>query len=132
MTRGQRHGGFGRVVLAETAHRAMSGQAPVALLMLGVGALALAAHIVCRVRLTRHRSDDINMQSSWICSRNDRVAHSGVIVAGGLVWAAGSLWPDVIVGTVIAALFLQSAVGVLRDGRRRDSQARQTEKTTAD
>jgi Co/Zn/Cd efflux system component len=55
------------------------------------------------------------MRSSWVCSRNDLFANSGVIAAGVLVMITGSVWPDVIVGFAIAVLFLQSSVGVLSD-----------------
>ena len=82
-----------------------------------VGVIALAANVVCLVLLTRHRGDDVNMRSSWICSRNDLFANAGVLIAAAAVAMTGSLWPDVAVGVVIAGVFLNSAFGVLRDAR---------------
>ena len=107
--------GFGVIVLAEALYKIVAGAAPVSSLMMIVGAVALAANITCLILLTRHREDDVNMRSAWICSRNDLFANSGVIAAGALVWASDSVWPDVLVGTAIAALFVASACGVLRD-----------------
>lgn len=107
--------GFGVLVLGEAVHKAVSGYAPESTVMIAISSLALAANIVCLVLLTRHREDDVNMRSSWVCSRNDLFANAGVITAGVIVMMTGSVSPDVIVGVGIAALFLQSSVGVLRD-----------------
>lgn len=111
--------GFGVLVLTEAIYKVVAGSAPEATPMIAIGAVALAANIVCLVLLTRHRADDVNMRSSWICSRNDLFANTGVIGAGILVMMTGSVWPDVAIGMAIAVLFLQSSVGVLRDARHR-------------
>lgn len=111
--------GFGVFVLADAVYKIVAGSAPEATPMMAMGAVALVANIICLVLLTRHRTDDVNMRSSWICSRNDLFANTGVIVAGALVMATGSIWPDVVVGVAIAVLFLQSSIGVLRDARNR-------------
>jgi Co/Zn/Cd efflux system component len=81
----------------------------------GVGALALAGNAVCLWLLWRHRTDDINMYSVWLCSRNDIVANLAVLGAGAAVWALHSRWPDILVGLAIAVLFLSSSVHVLRE-----------------
>jgi Co/Zn/Cd efflux system component len=54
------------------------------------------------------------MASAWECSRNDVFEGSAVIVAAVAVWALGSGWPDVVVAAALLALFLRSAVRVLR------------------
>lgn len=111
--------GFGVLVLVEAAYKIVAGYAPEATPMMLIGVVALGANITCLVLLTRHRADDVNMRSSWICSRNDLFANTGVIVAGAVVLMTGSFWPDVIVGIAIAVLFLQSSIGILRDARNR-------------
>lgn len=111
--------GFGLLVLGEAINKALVGHAPQSALMLTVGAIALVANTVCLILLTRHKGDDVNMRTSWVCSRNDLFANAGVIVAGFVVAFTGSRWPDIIVGLAIAGLFLQSSVGVLRDARNR-------------
>jgi Co/Zn/Cd efflux system component len=80
-----------------------------------VGALALAGNAVCLWLLWRHRTEDVNMRSVWLCSRNDIIANVAVLGAAAAVMALGSRWPDILVGLAIAALFLSSAVHVLRD-----------------
>jgi Co/Zn/Cd efflux system component len=76
--------------------------------------LALAGNTLCFWLLYRHRSSDLNMRSTWLCSRNDLIANVAVLIAAACVAATGSLWPDVVVGLAIAALFFQSALSVLR------------------
>jgi Co/Zn/Cd efflux system component len=83
-----------------------------------VGAIALAANVACFALLYRHRSDNLNMSSTWLCSRNDLIANVGVLVAAGAAYLFASRWPDIIVGCIIATLFLRSAFGVLRDASR--------------
>jgi cation diffusion facilitator family transporter len=106
---------FGVGVLVEAGLRLRAGVPPIAPAMAAIGLLALVANTFCFALLWRHRSDDINLRSTWLCSRNDLVANTAVLVAAGLVAWSGSLWPDLVVGLGIAALFLRTAVGVLRD-----------------
>jgi cation diffusion facilitator family transporter len=109
---------FGVVVIADAARKMVLQEVPEADWMGIVGALALLANGICFALLYRHRSDDINMRSTWLCSRNDLFANSSVIIAGGLVALTGTLWPDTVVGLGIAALFLHSAWQVIRDALR--------------
>lgn len=67
--------------------------------------------------LFRHRHGNINMKSTWVCSRNDLAANAGVLVAAVASYEAQSLWPDVLIGAVVAALFVVSALRVLRQAR---------------
>jgi Co/Zn/Cd efflux system component len=107
--------GFGVAVLARAGLQLATGAAPEAPVRAGIGALALAANTVCFALLWRHRSDDLNMRSTWLCSRNDLIANTAVLGAAAAVAGSGSLWPDVLVGVAIACLFLRSALGVLRE-----------------
>jgi Co/Zn/Cd efflux system component len=68
--------------------------------------------------LYRHRGDNLNMSSTWLCSRNDLIANVGVLIAAGTAYLLASRWPDTIVGSVVAVLFLRSAFSVLRDASR--------------
>lgn len=105
---------FGLAVLAQAIYKMLYPQAPAAVVIGGVGLLALLANGVCLVLLWRHRTDDINMSSVWLCSRNDIVANVSVLGAAFMVWSLDAAWPDIVVGVAIAALFLRSAVFVLR------------------
>jgi len=106
---------FGVGVLVEAGLSLRSGVPPVAPTMAAVGALALGANGICFVLLWRHRADDVNLRSTWLCSRNDLVANVAVIVAAALVAWSRSIWPDVIVGVGIATLFLRTSLVVLRE-----------------
>ncbi len=106
---------FGVGVLLQAGLELRVGVLPVAQAMAGVGLLALAANTACFALLWSHRSDDINLRSTWLCSRNDLVANGAVLVAAALVVSTHSVWPDVLVGVGIAALFLRTAVSVLRE-----------------
>lgn len=105
---------FGAGILAEATVKAMSGPVPAAAMMTGFGFLALFANLVCLALLSRHRKDNLNMRSTWICSRNDIVANVGVLLAAAAVSITHSRWPDVVIGATIAAVILVSAVRVLR------------------
>jgi Co/Zn/Cd efflux system component len=78
-----------------------------------IGALVLLGNGICFLLLFRHRGDDLNMRSTWLCSRNDIIANLAVLVAAAGVAFFASTWPDIIVGFAIATLFLKSAFTVL-------------------
>jgi Co/Zn/Cd efflux system component len=109
---------FGIGVLLQVAFKIMNGVSPTAEVMGLVGLLALAANLFCLVLLRQRRSDDINMRSAWICSRNDVMGNVGVLLGAGAVQFIGSPWPDIIIGLLIAALFSRSAIAVIRDASR--------------
>ena len=109
---------FGLGVLAEVGSKLVRDVVPAAQMIGGVGLLALAANMVCLVLLWRRRLDDINMRSAWLCSRNDVLANAGVLFAAAGVAITGSAWPDIAVGLLIAAMFVSSAIAVIRDARR--------------
>jgi len=109
---------FGVGVLVEVALKISRGLVPTVELMSAVGVLALAANGSVLVFLWRHRLDDINMRSAWLCSRNDVVANAAVVLAAGGVALTGSAWPDILVGLGIAVLFGSSAIEVIRRARR--------------
>ncbi len=106
---------FGVGVLLEAGFRVRAGVPPFAPAMVAIGTLALVANAYCFSLLWRHRADDINLRSTWLCSRNDLIANGAVLVAAGLVAWSESLWPDVIVGIAIAILFLRTATLVARE-----------------
>ncbi len=115
---------FGVGVLLEAGLRLRAGLPPLAPAMVAIGTLALVANAYCFSLLWRHRTDDINLRSTWLCSRNDLIANGAVLVAAGLVAWFESLWPDVIVGIAIAILFLRTATLVLRESLAELSRAR--------
>ena len=83
--------------------------------IMGVFSVAgLVANGLCLFLLWRHRADDINMSSVYECSRNDIASNLSVILAAAGVWAFDTGWPDIVVGSLLAALLLWSSARVLR------------------
>ena len=105
---------FSLAVLIEVLTKLARGLTPEAPIMWSVALVALGANAVALALLWRHRADDINMSSAWLCSRNDVLANVGVLLAAAGVSLSGSAWPDILVGLAIAILFGLSAVGVIR------------------
>lgn len=109
---------FGIGVLAEVGAKLSRGLMPAADVMGSIGLLALAANAVCLALLWRHRADDLNMRSAFVCSLNDVAGNAGVLLASAGVGLLGSAWPDIAVGLLIAGMFGASAVGVIARARR--------------
>jgi Co/Zn/Cd efflux system component len=106
--------GFGLFVFGQAMYKIIIPHIPAFETIGVIGVLALAANSLCLLLLWRHRADDINMSSVWLCSRNDIIANVSVLCAGIGVWLTSSGWPDILVGLGLAALFLRSALFVLR------------------
>lgn len=104
---------FGAAILWEIADKIANGVPPSSTFMLVFGSIALAANLICLALLWRFRNRNVNMSSTFECSRNDVVSNVGVLVAAGLVGMTGSAWPDIAVGALIAIIFLRSAWKVL-------------------
>jgi Co/Zn/Cd efflux system component len=67
--------------------------------------------------LFRMRNGDANLRSAWLCSRNDAIGNLAVLAAALGVFGTATVWPDLIVGAVMAALALSASVSILRQAR---------------
>jgi Co/Zn/Cd efflux system component len=101
-------------VLAQVAYKMRHPGVPLFEAMGAVGLLALTANGTCLALLWKHRAEDVNMSSVWECSRNDIAGNLAVLVAAAAVWLVGAGWPDLLIGALLAVLFLRSGVRVLR------------------
>lgn len=101
-------------ILIDIAIKIQHGVQPSSTLMLLFGTIALVANLACLQLLWRFKTHDVNMASTFECSRNDVISNVGVLIAATAVAASASPWPDIIVGGSIAALFLKSAIHVIR------------------
>ena len=108
---------YGVAVLAYAAWRAWLGVPPEPITMGAVGMLALLVNLGVAVLLYRFRNGDANMQSVWLCTRNDVIANVAVLVAAAGVFGTGTVWPDVAVAAILAVLGLSSGGVVLRRAR---------------
>ena len=129
-------------VFARATYQLFAQTVPTASLMSEIGILALVvANLICfllliregaslelssracpkgyraRAYVARHRNDNINMSSVWLCSRNDIIANTSVLVTAGLVFLTGSFLPDFILGLILTVVFAQSAGQVLQKAR---------------
>jgi Co/Zn/Cd efflux system component len=108
---------YGVAVLAYAAWRVWLGVPPEPVTMGVVGLLALLVNLGVAVLLYRFRDGDANMLSVWLCTRNDVIANIAVLVAAAGVFGTGTVWPDVAVAAMIAALGLSAGRIVLRRAR---------------
>lgn len=100
-------------VFSRAVYQAFLNTTPELGVMTTIGFIALCANLFCLFLLTRHRNDNINMSSVWLCSRNDIIANISVLVAAGLVLTTGTSWPDLAVGLLLTFIFARSAGRVL-------------------
>lgn len=106
--------GLAAFIFGEAVWKYIEGSSPEPEIMGIVGVAALISNLLCLVLLFRHRKDDLNMQSTWLCSRNDIFANAGVLIAALLVHLFQSNIPDLAIGVVIATIILNSSWSVIR------------------
>lgn len=104
-------------VIMAAAYRILEKKPPEANVMSLLGLLALAVNVSAALILIPHRHGDANIRAVWLFSRNDALGNLAVVVAGGLVHATRSAWPDIVAATIIAVLFLTSAIEIIRKAR---------------
>ncbi|HAC65023.1 MAG TPA: cation transporter [Cyanothece sp. UBA12306] len=104
-------------VFARATYQLFAQTVPTVQLMSEIGLLALVANLICFLLLIRHRNDNINMSSVWLCSRNDIIANTSVLLTAGLVFLTGSFLPDFILGLFLTVVFAKSAGKVLTQAR---------------
>jgi len=102
------------VALVQMVSHFIAGSTPQAPLMFWIGLIALAANLICLTLLYRYRQQDVNMSSTFECSRNDVIANGGVLVASAGVYFLRNPWPDIMVGGIIAAILLRSSIHIGR------------------
>jgi Co/Zn/Cd efflux system component len=105
---------LGLWVLASTVWQVFLDDVPEPLTMGIVGLLALAANLLSVLLLLRFRDGDANVQSVWLCSRNDAIGNIAVVIAASGVFATQTAWPDLLVAAIMASLFLTSSVRIIR------------------
>ena len=117
LAKGMTMGIFGLWVVGTVIWHAIMGTVPEPITMGVVGVAALLANAACAGLLYTYRDGDANMQSVWICSRNDVLGNLAVLLAALGVFGTGTGWPDLAVATIMAALALQGTWIVVRHAR---------------
>ena len=105
---------MGLWVFGSTVYRVFYAGVPTAEIMGIVGFLALLTNLASVMLLVRFKDGDANVRSVWLCSRNDAIGNVAVMFAAVGVWGTATGWPDLIVATIMAGLFLSSAFQIVR------------------
>lgn len=108
---------MGLWVFGSTVYRVFYGGVPTAEIMGGIGFLALLTNLASVLLLIRYKDGDANVRSVWLCSRNDAIGNLAVMFAALGVWGTATGWPDLIVATIMAGLFLSSAFQIVRQAK---------------
>lgn len=104
---------LGLLVVGEALYKIIHPLQPIGEVVSIIGGVALLANVVSLLLIMKHKDTDLNVKSAWICSRNDVMANVGVITAGFFVVYFNSMWPDILIGLIIAFVVLQSSVGII-------------------
>jgi Co/Zn/Cd efflux system component len=102
-------GFYGFFVLGKALWQWHAGTLPQAEVMGMIGLLALVVNVFVAFLLYSFREGDANMQSVWLCSRNDAIGNVAVILAAITVYSTGQAWPDLLVAVLMATLGLLAA-----------------------
>lgn len=105
---------MGLWVFGSTLYRLLHVGVPEAGVMGAVGLLALLTNLASVLLLVRYKDGDANVRSVWLCSRNDAIGNVAVMIAALGVWGTATGWPDLIVATIMAGLFLSSSFQIIR------------------
>ena len=79
-----------------------------------VGVVSLIGNTSVALMMQRHQHKDINFKSAFICCRNDAISSTGIILTGLLVMFTSSVWPDILIGGIIATIVCQGGIKVIR------------------
>ena len=109
---------LGAWVLGSTIWAALAGTSPEPMTMGLIGMLALVTNVLVAAILYRYRAGDANMQSVWICSRNDALGTVAVVAAAAGVFGTGTAWPDLMVAAILAVLGLSGGWQIFKQARR--------------
>lgn len=109
---------FGVWVLGYAIYGLVAGAQPEAETMGLIGALALLVNLAVTALLFSFRSGDANMQSVWICSRNDAIGNAAVLAAAAGVFGTGRAWPDLLVAAIMAGLAICGGAQVIGQARK--------------
>ena len=105
---------FALVILVDNVMRTFAAHTPIPLTMGWVATLVLVVNISSAVLLYKFREGDANIQSVWLCSRNDAIGNVGVMIAAGLVYLLQAGWPDLLAAGILVTLFTASSIRIFR------------------
>lgn len=108
---------FGAYILGSALYAVFYGETPDPMTMGVVGFLALLVNVAVATMLYFYREGDANMRSVWLCSRNDAIGNVAVLLAALGVLGTSTMYPDLIVATLMASLAVHSGWQVLKQAQ---------------
>ncbi len=100
-------------------------QPPSALEISVVGLGALIVNCLCTLILLRYQNHSGSLtKAAFLSARNDAAANVAVILAGIITMAYPSIWPDIIIGLIIAFIRAESALEVYRKAKKEYHQSK--------
>lgn len=104
---------FALWVLIDVAIKISKGVMPDATAIGWTGLLAFVVNLSVALMLYKFREGDSNMQSVWLCSRNDAIGNLAVIISAIFVYYLGSSWPDLLVAILMGLLSAYSGMRII-------------------
>jgi Co/Zn/Cd efflux system component len=118
------------LMLLETARRFVYGVEPYGVAMIAMAAVNAVSGVFCVRLLAKHQRRGALVKAVKIFSANDVAINLGTAVAGALVLALGSPWPDLVIGVAVALIAARGGKEILETARsddRHDSRASDNE-----
>lgn len=84
------------------------------LTMILVSLFALIGNAASLYLLQKKKSKEAHMEASYIFTSNDVIANIGVILAGVIVYFTHSVYPDLIIGTIVFLLVARGSFRILK------------------
>ena len=76
-----------------------------------IGFIALLANLISVIILRQTRFvQDANIQSLWLCSRNDAIGNALIIITSYLIYITHQYWLDLMVAIIMSCLFSSTAI----------------------
>lgn len=91
----------------------VEGTLPSAIIMGGIGTLALVANTIAGIQLYRNRLGNAEVRGAWITTRNEALGNLCVVCGAAGVYATQTAWPDLIVTLVIVPFSLRHAYSLI-------------------
>lgn len=104
-------------VILDVVRRAISGEPPEGLWMIGVAAVALAVNTTVLGLLNKQKNQEVHIRATWIFTRADVVANAAVIISGFGVLLTGIRHLDLVVGAGIGLYVVKEALEILHEAR---------------
>ncbi|MBC8751397.1 MULTISPECIES: cation transporter [Paraburkholderia] len=99
-------------IVVDVARRFFIGSEPLGFVIIAYSLLSLATNVAVLALLAKHRSGEVHLRASWICTRTDVIANVGVLTSGIVVFATGWRYADLAVGLAMGLYVAKEAAEI--------------------